>query len=195
MFWIALFNLLLAVLAPPVNEEALFFDVILKGEVVGELKAVKTTSGTQTIYQSITEIETRLITKLQVSYNTRVVYVGEAMQEAKASLTVNGSTFTDTHTKRVNGEYHFYKSEKQKKKLDSPITFSSIQLLFEEPERVASAYSEDSGSFFTIERKEKNMYEKVNSRGKKSIYHYRNKALESIEVDAGPVEFEMVLKK
>lgn len=195
MNWTAFFEILLFGWFSVANEEVVLFDVILDDEVVGEVKAVKTTTGTQTTYHSFTHIETRLITSVEVEYSTRAVYDGQVLNEAEVSLEVNGKTFTDTHTKLVDDTYRFYKNGKLKKTLDKPIRYSSIQLIFEEPAQITAAYSEDSGGFYTIEQTEKNIYEKINSRGKKSIYQYQNQALKSIEVDAGLVKFEMVLKK
>ncbi len=195
MFWIIFFEVLMFGLLAAPNNEVILFDVILRDEVVGELKAVKTTTADQTTYHSFTNIQTSFIAKLEVDYTTRVVYREGALADAKVDISVNGRTFTDTHTKLVDGQYQFFKSGKLKKTLDSPIRYSSIQLIFEEPSLIARAYSEESGGFFTIEKTEQSIYEKVNSRGKKSIYEYQNRALKSIDLDAGLVRFEMVLKK
>jgi hypothetical protein len=167
MYWITFFEILMLSLFLPSKEEVILFDVILRDEVVGELKAVKTTTATQTTYHSFTNIRTSFLEKLEVDYTTRVVYREGVMADAKVDISVNGKTFTDTHTKLVDGQYQFYKSGKLKKTLDLPIRYSSVQLIFEEPAQVAKAYSEESGGFFTIEKTDRNIYEKVNSRGKK----------------------------
>lgn len=194
MYWITFFEILIFGLLAAPKDEVILFDVILRDKVVGELQAVKTTTANQTTYHSFTNIQTSFITKLEVNYSTRVVYREGTLSDAKVDISVNGKTFTDTHTRLVDGQYQFFKSGKLKKQLDQPIEFSSIQLIFEEPAQIAKAYSEESGGFFTIEKTEHNIYEKVNSRGRKSIYEYQNRALKSIDLDAGLVRFEMVLK-
>ena len=195
MYWITFFEILMLGWFSPAKEEVILFDVILRNKVVGELKAVKTSTENRTTYHSFTNIKTSLIAKLEVDFTTRVVYQTGVMQEAKADVAVNGKAFTDTYTKLVDGKYHFFKSGKLKKTLDDPIEYSSIQLIFEEPANVSSAYSEESGDFFTIEKTGRNVYEKINSSGRKSIYEYQNRALKSIDLDAGLLKFEMELKE
>jgi hypothetical protein len=121
MYWITFFEILMLSLFLPSKEEVILFDVILRDEVVGELKAVKTTTATQTTYHSFTNIRTSFLEKLEVDYTTRVVYREGVMADAKVDISVNGKTFTDTHTKLVDGQYQFYKSGKLNKTLDLPI--------------------------------------------------------------------------
>jgi hypothetical protein len=109
-------------------------------------------------------------------------------------IMVNGKPYSQSTTKKVGSKYHFYKDGKLKTILTGPIKYTASMMIFSEPTGIAAAYSEESGGFHAIARAVANVYEKRNARGRKSIYHYQNQALKSMDMDIGLTKIEMVLK-
>ena len=107
---------------------------------------------------------------------------------------INGKTYSESETKKIDGKYAFYKNGKFKKNISENINLSCVMLLFEEPNGMITAYSEEGGNYNKIKCTGENTYRKINAKGKSSIYKYENKNLKNITVDAGLVKFDMVLK-
>lgn len=195
MSWITPLYLTLFLLikdSKPVEEFRL--DILRNGTSVGELKASKTTDGERTTYLSLTNIKIRILAVIQVNYRTQVTFKNGELESSKVDITLNGKPYGTSSTKRLGNIYQFYKDGKLKSTITGAIKYSSALLVYGEPKGFIAAYSEESGTFQSIEKQGTDVYEKVNSRGRKTIYHYQNQALNSLKLDAGIAEFEMVLK-
>ena len=195
MSWITPLYLTLFLLindSKPVEEFKL--DILHNGTSVGVVKASKTINGEETTYLNLTNIKMRIIGEIEVSYRTQVTFKNGELESSKANMTLNGNPYSESITKRVGNTYQFYKDGKLKSTINGTIKYSSALLIYGEPKGFIAAYSEETGSFHTIEKSRENVYEKVNSRGRKTIYHYQNQALKSLNMDVGIVEFEMIPK-
>ncbi|MBK8491642.1 MAG: hypothetical protein IPL49_12355 [Saprospirales bacterium] len=176
------------------SAESVAFQLIFRGKALGEVTATKITDGKQKIFTNNTFISTRIIQKIEVQYYTRVVYQEGILQEADVTTTLNGNPYSHTVTKRAGSVYEFFKDEKLKSTLEYPIYYSSIMLLFDEPVGVDKAYSEEGGSFFSLEKDAPFTYQKTNSKGRKTLYQYKNQDLQRVDIDAGIVEFDLIRK-
>jgi hypothetical protein len=185
--------LLLAFLSViPASIETATFDIVYDGKVVGEMSATRERAGEQEIYRNTTTIKTRFIGQIEVQYQSKVVYKNGVLQESSVKSLVNGDVYSDAKTQKSGSDYLFFKNEKLKHTVKGPITYSALQMLFEEPLGKSSAYSEEAGNFIAIQSNGKASYNKVNSRGRTNRYFYENNFLKKIEVDAGVVAFEMI---
>ena len=59
---------------------------------------------------------------------------------------------------------------------------------------ITEVYAEEHGEFHLIKQLENNTYEKINSKGKTSIYKYEKGKLIEAEIDLGLISFK-ILKK
>ncbi|MFZ2897895.1 MAG: DUF6134 family protein [Saprospiraceae bacterium] len=186
MFWM---------LTLPTATETATFDIIYDGKVIGEMSATRERTGEQEIYRNTTTVRGRFIGEVEVQYQSKVVYKNGVLQESSVKSLVNGDVYSDVKTQKSGSDYQFLKNGKAKHTVKGPITYSALQMLFEEPLGKSAAYSEEAGNFNSIQSNGKASYDKVNSRGRTNRYFYENNFLKKIEIDAGIVEFEMVRKK
>ncbi len=178
----------------PTQEEKIVFNIIHSDKIIGEMKASKLSLEGRQIYSNTTQINTRIIKKLELTYNTRVVYKDNVLEEAEVRTLLNGKLHSLMQTKRKGKVYYFFKNGKVRNTVENPITYSSIKLLFEEPAGIPSAYSEEGGSHFSIVAVGNTTFRKINSKGQANIYQYRHKKLQSIVINTGLLDLKMVVK-
>jgi hypothetical protein len=175
--------------------EEVYFNVLHKGDYIGELKASKTVDGDFITYTNTTNLKARVIMEMQVKFKIQSIYKNNLLESSKVDISLNGKPYSNNSTKKVGNSYEFYKDGKLKSTINGPIKYSATLMLFAEPKGITSAYSEESGGFHTIQKSVANVYEKQNARGRKSIYHYRDQMLNSLDMDLGLTEIEMILKE
>lgn len=179
---------------PAPATESVTFDILYHDRVIGELTSSHERTGDQEIYRNTTTIRTRVITQIEVQYQSRTVYQGGILQEATVTSLFNGDVYDNVKTQKVGNDYQFFKDGKLKRTLKGPITYSAQQMYFKEPAGITSAYSEEAGTFHTIKADEKAKYSKINSRGRTNFFYYENQFLKKIELDGGLFEVVMIRK-
>ncbi len=194
MFFLLTLQLLIGILSRETTDTRRF-DVLHKGEIVGELKSSKYSNGLETTYTNATSIRTKIVAEVQVKFTIQSIYKGKLLESSKVDIVVNGKPYASTSTKRIANGYQFFKEGKLKSSIKGDIVYSSARMMFDEPRGFLNAYSEEKGEFHPIETAVANTYEKLNSRGRKTIYRYQDKALEQVEMDLGLTEIEMVAKE
>ncbi|MBK7406786.1 MAG: hypothetical protein IPJ40_01145 [Saprospirales bacterium] len=174
--------------------ETVTFQVIYDDRPLGDMVATRERVDDEEIYRNATTIRTRISRPIEVQYQSRVVFKNGILQEATVHSLLNGDVYENVETRKVGNAYNFLKNGKLKRTLDGPITYSALQMLFEEPTGISAAYSEEAGDFHTIKSNELTKYSKVNSKGRTNYYYYDKQFLKKIEIDAGLVKFEMIRK-
>lgn len=176
------------------QEERHVFNIIHKGKNIGTLYAKKEQINQKTIYSNRTEIDTRIITKIEVDYNYKVVYENDELSHAYVLILFNGKEKTNTYTDKNNKGYIFYEDDEEENRIYEPITYGTVNLMFEEPENVKKVYAEEHGCFHTLKKLSAHTYEKTSHKGKTSIYKYKDGELVEAEIDAGLISFEIVAR-
>jgi hypothetical protein len=174
--------------------DAIRFDIQHNGGSIGEFTALKSVNGDNTIYYNNMDIKVKMIATVRMNFNVKSIYLNNELEHSIVDITMNGRPYVTTTTKRVGNKYQFCKDGKLKTTFDGPIRYSAAMMIFGEPSGFASAYSEEYGGFHSIKKSATNVYEKQNSRGRKSVYYYQNQVLKSMDVDVGLTTVEMVLK-
>ncbi len=188
--WLILANVYLP---KPIDE--VYFNVLHNGKNIGELKASKSVDGEFTTYTNTTDLKAKVVMDMRVKLKIQSLYKNNQLESSKVDISVNDKPYSNNSTKRLGNTYQFFKDGKLKMTINGPIKYSATLMLFEEPKGMTTAYSEESGGFHAIQKSVTNVYEKQNARGRKSIYHYQNQLLKSLDVDLGLTEIEMVLKE
>ena len=98
------------------------------------------------------------------------------------------------YTDKNNKGYIFYEDDEEENRIYEPITYGTVNLMFEEPENVKKVYAEEHGCFHTLKKLSAHTYEKTSHKGKTSIYKYKDGALVEAEIDAGLISFEIVAR-
>ncbi|MBW2962080.1 DUF6134 family protein [Mesonia aestuariivivens] len=170
------------------------FNILHKGKDIGTLYAKKENVGGKTIYSNRTEIDTRMITKIEVDYNYKVVYENELLSHAHVLILFNGKEKTNTYTDHNKTGYIFYEDDKEENRIHENIRYSTVNLMFEEPDGIEKVYAEEHGIFHQIKKIGVHQYEKTNHKGKSSIYTYKDGHLTEAEIDAGLISFRIIMK-
>lgn len=177
------------------SSSSLNFDIILHKKVVGSLESTQIKKDGITYYQSYTNIKTRLVKDILVNYKYDVVFDNKIMKKAEVHITVNKKPHAKTHTEWIDTYYQIVKNDDNEKTLKDFITFTTIQLYFEEPVNIDSCYSEQDGSFNMIVPLGNHTYKKVNSKRKENMYYYKNGILKQATIDGGLINFEMIARE
>jgi len=95
--------LLIALLICPLlqlqaQEEINIFKIVHNGKEIGKLYAKKQRLDNKIIYSNRTEIDTRIITKIEVDYNYKVVYQDKQLSHAYVFILFNGKEKTNTYS-------------------------------------------------------------------------------------------------
>lgn len=174
--------------------ETLKYDIYHKGESIGMLTASKQVDGDQTVYLNKTNIEAKLIATVAVNFTIKSSYKGKILQSSTVDIVLNDKPYANTATKRVGSSYQFSKNGKLQKTINGDISYSAARMMFDEPKNFLYAYSEEKGVFDSIEKAKPDTYQKMNSRGRNSVYSYQAAVLNSINMDLGITEIEMRLR-
>ena len=180
--------------AKPVKNTRLF-DIIHKEKVIGSLKASKTIKDSKVHYHSVTSISTRIIKEIDVNYMFNVTYEDKKLMRANVLIDVNDKPYADILTNWEIDYYQISKNDKKELVVEEEINYATILLYFDEPINVKRCYSEQDGSFNTIEVLGNHSYKKINSKNHENIYYYKNGFLEKAEINGGLVKFNIVAQK
>ena len=186
VFFIAVTNL-------RAQETDLLFDVVHKEKTIGTLTAKKKLVGKNFHYFNHTAIRTRILfANIEVDYQYTVVYAANQLLKAAAKIRLNGNTRTNTFTEKNAQDYIFYDDGQQERRIGENIGYSTVNLLFEEPENIEQVYAEEHGEFHQLKKISAHTYEKTNSKGKVNTYYYKNGSLEKAVIDIGLINFEIL---
>ncbi|MGJ8733398.1 MAG: DUF6134 family protein [Cellulophaga sp.] len=170
------------------------FNILHKNKVVGSLVATKVINGDIISYHSFTQIQTKIITTVDLKYDYNVTFNSDKLFKSNVSILLNGKSLAETSTLFRNGEYLVNKNKKVLKLQDS-IVYSTVLLYFKEPINVKECYSEQDGSFNTLVSLGNHKYKKINSKGNENVYVYKNGVLYEATIDGGLINFVIQLKK
>ena len=177
------------------SKNTLTFDIINKNEVIGNLKATKTSTDTKTHYQSVTTISTKILKEIKVNYKYDVTYERNKLKKANVYIDVNNKPYADILTNWEVKHYQITKNDKKEKVVEDEINYATILLYFNEPFDIERCYSEQDGSFNTIVPLGNHTYKKINAKNHENIYYYKNGFLQKAEINGGLVKFEIIAQK
>lgn len=170
------------------------FNIIHNKKSIGTLVATKKTDDLKITYSDETKIVAHFLAKVNVDYTYDVVYDDGIFQNSIVLIQVNGHEHTKASTKKSGGFYQFIMDDDDEKDIKSSINYSSIRLLFDEPEGIKKIFSEEDGSFHTMEKTGEHSYQKTSPSGHKNMYYYNQGKLQKAEIHAGMISFTMESK-
>lgn len=173
----------------------LWYDIIYKEEIIGNLKAIKTIDNSNINYTSSSTINFKLLKEVAINYNFNVNFEADILKNSDVKILVNAKEHANTITQKTATKYKIVKDNKTIKSLAQSINYSTILLYFQEPKTITSCYSEQDGSFNSIIKLEEHCYKKINSKGKENTYCYENGVLTKAQIDGGIIKFKMLLRR
>lgn len=168
------------------------FRIVHNNKNIGVLYAKKNLLDDKIIYSNRTEINTRILTKIQVDYNYKVIYKNDSLFNANVLILLNEKEKTNTYTDTDENVYIFHENDKEKNRIKETITYSTVNLIFEEPENITKVYAEEYGTFHYLKKICSHLYEKTNHKGKTSSYKYKSGKLLEAEIDTGFISFKII---
>ena len=175
------------------GEEVYLYDILIKGNKVGELEARRTVQGTQVTYSNRSLTKARLLKSIEVLLVQEGVYVNGILQSAKSTTLINDHRHSHTEI-RKNGSDYLVVTDDGSFRQSGSIRYSAVKLMLDEPEAAEISFSEHEGEYHRLVRVDEHSYLKMSPDGKENIYHYRNGRLHSAKIDAGFYSFEIKLR-
>jgi hypothetical protein len=162
------------------------FDVILKEQKIGKVRATEIKSGNQITRDIKSESDAKAFTfSIHLETETKVVNVGETLMEGIAYRHANRGP-EDVHAKTRRLAAKNYECDRNGKKsmfTNEDITFCVTDLFFVEPVRKQKIYSNMYAEMLLIKNLGKGKYQVTAPDKKITIYTYANGKLISVESD------------
>lgn len=169
------------------------YKVIYKDKEVGTLDAIKRTNDSITFYQNKTEIDTRIITKIRLEYDYEITFENGLLNKAIVQIELNGKSRKNSKTILEKNKYHYYEDEDLSHLISENINYTAAMLMLEEPIGIKNVYSEENGTFHSLKKIKKHIYEKKGEKNRINTYIYENAVLKKAIIDAGIIEFQVEL--
>lgn len=165
--------------------EALF-NVFLKDENIGQIKAIETNTGSTIIRDIQSTTDARIFAfSIHVESDTKITKGNEIMTEGIAYRHANrGAEDVHASTKRVsNKKYERTRNDKKTFLENTEITFCIADLYFKEPKGLSKIYSNMWAEMVAVKNLGNGVYQITAPDNKKSLYTYKNSKLTTIELD------------
>lgn len=169
------------------------YKVIYKDKEVGTLDAIKRTNDSITFYQNKTEIDTRIITKIKLEYDYEITFENGLLNKAIVQIELNGKSRKNSKTILEKNKYCYYEDEDLSLLISENINYTAAMLMLEEPIGIKNVYSEENGTFHSLKKVKKHIYEKKGEKNRINTYIYENAVLKKAIINAGIIEFQVEL--
>ncbi len=169
------------------------YRVIYKDKEVGTLLATKQISDSIIFYQNKTEIDTRVITKINLEYKYDVIFENGLLNKSNVQIELNGKSRKNSKTILEKNKYHYYEDEDLSLLISENINYTAAMLILEEPIGIQNVYSEENGTFHGLKKIEEHIYEKRGEKNRINTYIYKNNILKKAIINAGIIEFQVEL--
>ncbi len=166
------------------------FEVYYKGQPAGTINATKTVTGKQVIFENQSLVNIRMLTRLEVKYYQKAVFINNILQQAEYTLWVNGHIHKRSEIKRAGDGYQMLLGNDEET-IHGDILYTSACLLIDEPRETARVFSELQGNYHQLVQTRAHDYSKKAPDGKVNHYQYRNGQLHWAELDGGLLTFEV----
>lgn len=169
------------------------YKVIYKDKEVGTLDAIKRTNDSITFYHNKTEIDTRIITKIKLEYDYEITFENGLLNKAIVQIELNGKSRKNSKTILEKNKYRYYEDEDLSLLISENINYTVAMLMLEEPIGIKNVYSEENGTFHSLKKVKKHIYEKKGEKNRINTYIYENAVLKKAIINAGIIEFQVEL--
>ena len=126
------------------QNDTLNYDLSVSGNSIGTLTAVKTVIGNSITYTVNSSATIHLFGETQISTTLTVVFTDGILQSSHYKIEKNGILNDESTTNLKNGVYYINHNGKTSQ-INSPITYSTTMLYFDEPKKVNSVFAELEG--------------------------------------------------
>ncbi|GJM62691.1 DUF6134 family protein [Persicobacter diffluens] len=149
-----------------------FFDIIVKGDTVGDLVANRSYSGENMIIEITTNMKVRLIQRVDFAYYLVAEYDKAGLIRSEMTVKLQGREHNNIRVEKVADETYVVREDGKSRQMHQLISFSSARLFFEEPTRVQETFTESEGYSKQIIKDGEHRYLVKGSKSKPNVYQY-----------------------
>lgn len=124
------------------GSEPIYYDIIHKGQDVGDLIATKIDNGESVVYRIETDIKKKVLHVKKCHYDLTVEYLNGQLHESDYELYINDKLDRWVKIQDTGGKLVGSKNGKNNKELGMEVQYSSALFFFNEPKGINNTLSE-----------------------------------------------------
>jgi len=177
------------------QEKTLNYDLIIAGNSIGTLTATKTIVGNTITYTANSSATVHLFGETQISTSLTVEFTNGILQSSQYKIEKNGRLNDESTTILKNGTYYINHSGKTSQ-IDTPITYSTTMLYFDEPKKVNTVFAELEGINKNIASLDGYVYQLTDpGNNHTNTYSYKKGILKEAIISHALFNFKLTLKE
>jgi len=169
-------------------------DVMMDDKKVGDIEAIKTVKGKSATYELTSNVEATIIFKIKVDAVTKTQFKNGVLEHSTANRTTNIGKENKATTVDINGKQYLIHKGDDTSSIAGPIKFCISNLYFEEPLKLAAAFSEVQALNIPLTDLGSHRYQINQPNGNKDFYVYEKGKLKSIETTIAMKKVFFVVK-
>jgi hypothetical protein len=177
------------------QNETLNYDLSVAGNSIGTLTTVKTVKGNSITYTANSTATVHIFGETQISTSLTVEFTNGILQSSHYKIEKNGTLNDESTIILKDGIYnvnHYGKTSQ----INSPITYSTTMLYFDEPKKVDTIFAELEGINKNITKLETSIYQLTDpGNNHTNKYIYENGVLKEALISHTLFNFKLTLKK
>ena len=126
------------------QEQKLVYDLSIADNSIGTLTTTKTQNANTTVYTTTSDVTVHIFGETKITTVLNVTYMNSVLQSSNYRIEKNGILNEESTTTLKNGMYTITHNGKNSE-INTPITYSTINLYFEEPKNIAKIFAELEG--------------------------------------------------
>jgi hypothetical protein len=171
-----------------------YYDVLWRGESIGQMTAEKSTKDDITDIYIQTDLSFTVGIRYNWVYKLRNKHYKDTLIHCTIDQIKNGTTVKSAYSDRSGKMYAFVKDGKTKFLKTERIYFTVAMLYFLEPAGRNMVYSETWGEYLPVKPLPNHHYKLEMPDGKSNIYKYIDGVCTEVLIQAGIVNFSLVFK-
>ncbi|MDB4291806.1 hypothetical protein N9954_00245 [Maribacter sp.] len=126
------------------QEQKLVYDLSVADNSIGTLTTTKTQNANATVYTTTSDVTVHIFGETKITTALNVTYLNNVLQSSNYKIEKNGMPNDESTTTLKNSVYTITHNGKTSE-INIPITYSTINLYFEEPKNIEKVFAELEG--------------------------------------------------
>lgn len=180
---LALLALLISIGFAHAQDQHLNFDLIKGNKIIGSMNAWKKCQGGECAYSVNSRASLQLLITIESEVTLTANYKDGKLQ-ASVMRNTRDEKIRESSGIFWNGEsYEFLKNGESKSLGTDPVSYSSAQLLFEEPVEIDQVFSERLGTYLPLRKIDSQSYQLSLPNGNNYVYSYRDGICQEVIIE------------
>ena len=171
------------------------YDIIWRGDAIGEFTVVARDSNQYTIYEIVSDATIRLFGAKNIVTTMKTIYDENTLVASYHAYHRNDDLKECTEIRSRENKYQIIKDREMTSSfVHYPVSHSIGNMYHREPEYINKIFSERFGEYLNIDSDEKHHYAIEKPDGRETEYFYKNGVCQKVIVDNLFTSFSFVLK-